>query len=626
VLSWLLARIEIPASREIVELVRGEKLLLLRFVVSSLGRTGLAMAGILLIREFLAGVLGEGDGLAATFTRSYGAHASLWLVAALLIVSHAGSSLFNYDNQVVQQRVVRLLELGVMERLIRHLLTLSVPFLDRQSHGDLIQAVRRDVSQLRVVIISMANVCLEGTLAVGLLISAVWLSPGLAFWALLVLPAATFPVVAIARRTRARSFAVRRTGFVLFDAILQILGGIRIIKAYRGEQEEAAGAIETARLYFDELVRMVRIRSLADVMVESLGGLSIAVVIIVGGFQVMAGALSWPALLAFLMAVRALHGPINNVNSNYMEIHRNRAGVKRIGELLAERPEVADHPDAVPLTAPPEIISFDDVSFTYGDANVLEGLSFGVKAGETIGIAGPSGSGKTTLLNLVARFYDPTSGAVHFDERDLREYRLADIHRNLAIVTQAPFLFASTVRDNIRCGRPEASAEEVESAARSAGIHEDILAMPEGYETPLGIGGRGVSGGQAQRIAVARAILKNAPLLLLDEATSSLDSIAESEVQRALDRLVGGRTTFVVAHRLSTLRSADRILVLDGGRCVGLGAHEALLRDCPLYRRMWETQHLGQPRGAPAPQPKPEEGVLDDDDDPLELTHRRIPA
>src|SRR5262249_9176285 len=204
-------------------------------------------------------------------------------------------------------------------------------------------------------------------------------------------------------------------------------------------------------------------------------------------------------------------------------------------------------------------------------------------------------SGKTTLLGLVARFYDPTAGTVCFDGQDVRTLRLQDVYRQVAIVTQEPFLFATTVRENIRCGRPAASDAEVEAAARSAEIHDEILAMPLGYDTLLGPAGRILSGGQAQRVNIARAILKDAPILLLDEATSSLDSIAEAKVQLAIDRLMEGRTSCIVAHRLSALRHADRILVLDRGAVAALGPHEVLLRDCPLYRRMWETQLLGEP-------------------------------
>ncbi|MGH2952381.1 MAG: ABC transporter ATP-binding protein, partial [Solirubrobacterales bacterium] len=229
-------------------------------------------------------------------------------------------------------------------------------------------------------------------------------------------------------------------------------------------------------------------------------------------------------------------------------------------------------------------------------------------------IVGPSGSGKTTLLNLIVRFYDATAGRILFDGMDLRHYRLADVYAKVAIVTQTPFLFATTVRDNIRIGRPEAPESEIEAAARAADVHGELLALPEGYDTVIGAGGRELSGGQAQRICVARAILKNAPLLLLDEATSSLDSLAETRVQRAIDRLMAGRTTFIVAHRLSTLRNADRILVLDRGRCVGLGGHDQLLRDCSLYRSLWDMQLMADPPDTEATSgalPEPEEFPLD---------------
>ncbi len=602
----------IPGKTYIITLLRHEKPLVARFVVTSVARSALTMASILLIRDFLAGAIGEVGGWAGAATNAFGQTATLWLVAILLVGSYVGASLFNYWNQVAQQEIIKVLELGMMERLIRHLLGLSVPFFDRQSHGDIIQAVRQDVSELRSVVLSWGRIFLEATVALGLFIAALWLSPALTLWALIVLPAAVFPVYWISKRTLEKSFLVRQTGYVLFDVILQMLRGIRVIKAYRGETEESRTAIEKGRRYFDELVEMVRIRGLATVVLESLAGLGIVVVVVVGGVQVMRASLEWPELLAFIMALRALHGPLNNINNAYVEIKRFGAAVQRITDVLDARPEVPDRPDARPLTARPERITFEGVSFSYQDTTVIDEVSFEVGAGETLGIAGPSGSGKTTLLNLIARFYDPTAGRVLFDDRDLRDYRLADVYDKLAIVTQEPFLFASSVRDNIRCGRPGASDEEVVDAARAAEIHEDIMGLPEGYETVVGIGGRGISVGQAQRLNIARALLKNAPILLLDEATSSLDSLSEAKVQRAVDRLMEGRTTFIVAHRLSTLRAADRILVLDGGRCVGIGPHEELLRKSTLYRRMWETQQIGDASPEISPLPVLAEEPLED--------------
>ncbi len=611
----------IPAKRIVIGVLRSHRLLLLRLVATSLGRTALVMGSVLLIREFLFAVLQKNEGVGGRLSASLGTDGALWIVGMLLVASYVAGGLLAYDNQVVRQRVVKVVELTLLEHLIRHLLGLSVRFFDRTSHGDLIQAVRQDVADLRVIFLSSATVVMEGAVAAGLVVAAAWISPGLAFWALLVLPLAALPLVVIARRTRARSFAERTLGYAVFDVVLQLLRGIRIIKAYQGEEQEAHTTIDRARRFFDEQIRVVQARELSNVVTESLAGVSIAAVVIVGGLHVMSGALDWPQLLAFLLAVRALHGPLDHVNVNLMEIQRHGAAADRIGRVLAERAEVRDRPNARPLHAPPGRITFDEVVFDYGDGRALDGLSIEMRAGETIGIAGPSGAGKTTLLGLVARFYDPVAGAVRFDGVDVRDLRLHDVCRQIAIVTQEPFLFETTVRENIRSGRPDASDDEVEAAARSAEIHEEILTLPHAYETVLGVGGRTLSGGQAQRINVARAIVKNAPILLLDEATSSLDSIAEAKVQRAIDRLMAGRTTFIVAHRLSTLRGADRILVLDRGRSVGLGSHEDLLGSCALYRRLWETQQLSSPAWrAPEPPALPVDDADDDlrapDDDP----------
>ena len=328
---------------------------------------------------------------------------------------------------------------------------------------------------------------------------------------------------------------------------------------------------------------------------EALAGLSVVIVVLAGGFQVIDGKLSWPSLLAFVMAVRVMHTPLHLIHKQYVEIQTWHASVWRIADFLATKPQICDRDDALRFTSAPQTIACHNLGFAYDETDVLKDISFTVKAGETIGIVGPSGAGKTTLLNLLVRLYDPTCGQILFDGQNLQDLRLGDIYEKVAIVAQEPFLFATTVRENIRCGRPDAGDDEVESAARSACIHEEIVTMSEGYNTLVGIGGRDVSRGQAQRINVARAFLKNAPILLLDEATSSLDSVAEANVQQAIDRLLEARTSFVVAHRLSTLRNADRLLVLDQGRLVGLGSHDQLFSECKLYRQLWESQLLNHP-------------------------------
>jgi subfamily B ATP-binding cassette protein MsbA len=572
-----------------------------QFVVSSLGRAALTGASILLIREFLGGILGRENGLARRLAESYGAGAALWAAAAALIVTQIGAAVLAYSAQVSQQRLVAAVELGTMERLITHLLGLSAGFFDRRTHGDLIQTLRQDVSQLRTVAVAVATMVLDALNAVALIGAAFMLSTRLAVLAFVLVPLAAFPIYLVARRTLARSFGVRRKGVVLFDMLLQLLRGIRIIKVYQGEAIEGERTVREARGYFDEIIDMERTRALARVALEALAALSLVTVIIAGGVQVLGGSLGWPELLAFLIAARAAQGPLNNVNTSYMEMQRYGASMAHIDALLAERPDVHDAPDASRIATPPQRLSVETVGFAFGSTTVLESISFDVRAGETLGIAGPSGAGKTTLLSLLARFYDPSSGTVRLDGRDLRTLRLADVHQQIALVAQDPFLFASSIRDNIRCGRPDASESDVEHAARAAEIHDEILAMPDGYETVVGHGGRALSRGEAQRVNIARAVLKNAPILLLDEATSSLDSFSESKVQRAIDRLTTGRMTIAIAHRLSTLRAATRILVIDEGRVAGLGTHAELLASCAVYRRLWEAQT------APAPLVPPDD-------------------
>ena len=613
-MTAVVAKGETPASghplRFPLAIVREHPWLAASFILSSLGRAALVGAAMLLIREFLGGVLGRGSGMARTIADTYGATTALWVVAGALVATQLAAAALAYSTQVSQQRLVAAVELGTMDRLINHLLGLSVGFFDRRTQGELIQTVRQDVGQLRAVAVAAATMVLDALNAVGLIAAAAVLSPRLALLAFILVPVAALPIYLVARRTLTQSFGVRRRGVTLFDMLLQLLRAIRILKVYQGERAEADRTSREAKQYYHELMVMERTRALARVALETLAALSLVTVIIAGGLQVLSGALGWPELLAFLIAARAAQGPLNNVNTSFMEIQRYGASIAHIAELLAERADVTDAANAMPLATAPTRLSVTNVSFARGDTTVLDGVTFDLRAGETLGIAGPSGAGKTTLLNLVARFYDPAHGAVLLDGRDLRQLRLADVYRHLAIVAQEPFLFASSVGDNIRCGRPDATSAEVEAAARAAEIHDEIVAMPNGYDTVVGPGGRELSRGEAQRVNIARAVLKNAPILLLDEATSSLDSFSEAKVQRAIDRLAAGRMTIAVAHRLSTLRSAHRVLVLDDGRVAGLGTHAELLAGCTVYRRLWEAQTTVAPTsGSHEPDHRSSDGV-----------------
>jgi ABC-type multidrug transport system fused ATPase/permease subunit len=274
-----------------------------------------------------------------------------------------------------------------------------------------------------------------------------------------------------------------------------------------------------------------------------------------------------------------------------MQIQRDWASMDRVRQLLDTKPDLTDRVDAIALAGPIESIRFEDVSFGYANGpDVLSHISFEVRQGQHVGIVGPSGAGKTTITSLLARFYDPVDGRIVINGRDLRDYRRADLYAQLALVVQDPFVFGTSVRENIRYGCRGTSDADVEEAARAAEIHDEIVQLPNGYDTVLGVGGRLLSAGQIQRINVARALLKRAPLVILDEATSNLDSISERRIQTALSRLMAGRTTFTIAHRLSTLRDADLILVIEHGRLAGHGSHTTLLQECALYRRLWDAQ------------------------------------
>ncbi len=557
---------------------------------SALVKALVAVAIILLIQQFLAGVLGTEQGLAATLKERFGQETALWSVAILLFFAYLLLNAATYTNQVTHQRIVRSLEVGVMDRLVRHLMTLSVRFFDLHSEGDLMQAIRQDIAHLRAALSAAAKVGMEAMLALGYAAAAFWISLEMAFWVLIVLPLACVPLILLARRVEKQSFAIRRRSAALMDVILQILRGIRVIKIFRGEQREAGMAVERARHYFDAMVRITRMQALSQVLLESLSGLSIVVIVVLGGFKVMSGDLAWPSLLAFLIAVRSMHGPMNNLNGSYLQILQNAASVDRLATLLDERPSVADRPNALPFDGRVDSLAFRNVAYDYEGTAALRGLSFEIKRGQTLGVVGPSGSGKSTMLSLVARLLDPESGQILLNGVDLRNYRLGDLYDNVAYVPQLPFLFDATIRDNIRCGRENATNAEIEAAARAAGIHEEIVRMPRGYDTALGGGGAGLSVGQSQRINVARAIVKRAPMLLLDEATSSLDSLAEARVQKGIESSAESDVTIVVAHRLSTLKNADLILVLEEGSFNSIGTHEELLARCALYRDMWATQ------------------------------------
>jgi subfamily B ATP-binding cassette protein MsbA len=413
----------------------------------------------------------------------------------------------------------------------------------------------------------------------------------LALVSFFVFPVAIHPIVGIGRRMRRVTANTQNEMGQLTTLLSQTFQGARLVKAYGMEAYEESRAAALFERLYALIDRATRTRSHASPMMETLGGIAIAVVILYGGHQVIAGARTPGAFFSFVTALLLAYQPLKSLANLNASLQEGLAAAHRLFQVLDVEPTIRDMPGARPLRVAGGEICFDQVRFGYSPGAVaLDGVSLIVPAGHTVALVGASGAGKSTILNLIPRFFEVEDGGIAIDGQDIRAVTLTSLRAAIAIVAQEVTLFDDSLRANIAYGRFGAAMEDIEAAARAAGIDGFIRELPEGYDTQVGEHGVRLSGGQRQRIAIARAMLKDAPILLLDEATSALDSESERQVQTALRTLIRGRTTLVIAHRLSTVQGADLIHVVDRGRIVESGRHAELLARNGLYARLYALQ------------------------------------
>ena len=497
----------------------------------------------------------------------------------------------------VGQRLVR----DLRNELFRHTLGQSAGFFAQHTTGALMSRMMHDITRIQqVVTVTLGDLLRESITVFGLAIWLCFLDLRLALVAMSCAPLIVFLLVRLGQRVRRNTHRVQEELGRLSHVTAEAFTGHRIVKAFGAERFEGRRFARTAERVYGITMKVTSTLSVLPPLMEWLGAFAVVGVLWYGINRIEGGEMSAGGFTAFVAALLYMYGPIKKLSRVNAHLQQAGAAAERVFELLDVRSEVADRPSADPLPPLRSAISFRDVSFAYDDANrdpVLRGVSFDVEAGQVVAIVGLSGAGKTTLVNLLPRFYDVTGGAILIDGVDIRDVTLGSLRESIGIVTQDTVLFDDTITNNIAYASPAANRAMVEAAARAAHAHEFIAALPAGYDTTIGERGQRLSGGQRQRLAIARALLKNSPILILDEATSSLDAESELLVQDALAQLMMNRTSFVIAHRLSTVRRADTIIVLDGGRVRELGRHEELLEDPDShYARLYAMQFFERAR------------------------------
>ena len=483
-------------------------------------------------------------------------------------------------------------------RLYDTILQRSISFFSRYSTGTLVSTVVNDVEKVQVTLtIALAEFLQQFFTLVFLIAVVIVLGHKLALVLLIFVPFVVVSAGKIGRRVRTTTRKGQDKLADIQNILHESIAGNRIVKAFGMESWESSRFRGAARKLFRANLKSVAVQAISSPLMDIIGALAGALLLWVGRNQIKTGVMTAGAFIAFIIAVFRLYDPVRKMAFFNNSFQQALGASQEIFRYIDEQDDIRERPNAITLPAFRDRVRFENVSFCYAGTNgsepeILRNVNLETRAGEVVAIVGSSGAGKTTLVNLIPRFFDVTSGAIKLDGHDIRDLTLASLRAQIGVVTQETILFNDTVRNNVAYGQPHVTDEAVMEAAKAALAHDFILRLPEGYDTMIGERGLRLSGGERQRIAIARALLKNAPILILDEATSALDTESEALVQGALQNLISGRTVFVIAHRLTTVRHADRIVVLEGGCIADSGTHEDLLTRLGTYRKLYELQFM----------------------------------
>jgi ATP-binding cassette, subfamily B, bacterial MsbA len=565
--------------------------------------TGLFEGGMILllqpIFDIVAGRPGEGGVFAGLPFERYlpkTGEVDLRVVAVLLVGLTLAKGVAEYFSSYFMSHIGQSVIADLRSSLYDHITRQAAPFFSRHPTNELTAHLMSDAALVERAVSDTLRDLLRESVSLVVYLSLLFkFNWQLASAMLLLGPPIAWMVTNFNRRLRHYINSRQQSGAEMLDVAQESISSQRVVKAFGMEDYESRRFGDSARKQMRDQLRAMRIYFLSPIVLETVGVVAVAVLLIYAQRSVKGGDMSFGGFAAFLVTMFKAYDPIRRLSRLQHDLQQGLTSSARIFRIMDEDVEMHDKPGAIALERFSRRIEFRDVGFRYGegfDLPTLEHVSFKVRAGETVAVVGQSGAGKSTLMNLIPRFYDVVEGAVLIDGHDVRDLQIASLRRSIAVVTQETHLFNDTVRANIAYGSYGADDgdEAIGRAARAALADEFIGKLPKGYNTMIGERGLILSGGQRQRLAIARAILKNAPILILDEATSALDAESEMLVQQALNNLMAGRTTIVIAHRLSTVRRADRIVVLDAGRVVEMGAHHELLRRDGVYRRLYELQ------------------------------------